>query len=273
MTLFIKKLLTGIKILFREGPTAFFQALKRNLSVSNKTDEINLVYKILQADVKTGLMIDVGAHQGHTLLPFAERKWKIFAFEPDSANRKVLTDRFGEMQNIIIDPRALSDHAQAKVTLFKSEVSTGISSLSPFHSSHSPAEEVNITTLEIFLKEKNLINQNIDFLKIDTEGHDLFVLKGFPWDSQSPRVIICEFEDAKTSLLGYNFKDISQFLDEKGYKQIISEWHPIKSYGSSHRWRCFLEYPCELTDKNSWGNIIAVKEDDIYQSLLQLCNK
>jgi hypothetical protein len=47
--------------------------------------------------------------------------------------------------------------------------------------------------------------QLVDFLKIDTESHDLFVHQGYPWECGKPAVIECEFEDAKTVPLGYTF--------------------------------------------------------------------
>jgi hypothetical protein len=80
----------------------------------------------------------------------------------------------------------------------------------------------------------------VDFLKIDTEGFDLMVLKGYPWtQSPRPRVILCEFEDAKTVPLGYDFHQLAAFLVGEGYQLIISEWYPVKAYGGLHRWRRF----------------------------------
>src|SRR3546814_302056 len=100
----------------------------------------------------------------------------------------------------------------------------------------------------------------VDFLKVDTEGHDLFALKGFPWERFRPAVIECEFEDAKTVPLGYTFHDMARFLLEKGYRVLVSEWHPIIRYGVRHDWRRLVAYPCELSDEVAWGNILAFRD-------------
>src|SRR3546814_15144947 len=67
----------------------------------------------------------------------------------------------------------------------------------------------------------------IDFLKIDVEGFDFFVIKGIDWDGVTPDVILWEFEDAKTLPLGYSSRDAYSYLVHKGYQVTISEWHPI----------------------------------------------
>ena len=77
------------------------------------------------------------------------------------------------------------------------------------------SDRVNISTLKIFCKNNNI--SKIDYLKIDTEGYDFFVLKGVPWSEIKPRVVLCEFEDRKTLDLGYSFKDMANFLINKNY--------------------------------------------------------
>ena len=98
------------------------------------------------------------------------------------------------------------------------------------------------------------------------------VLKGFPWaQSPHPKVIVCEVEDAKTLPLGYSIHQLADFLVDRAYRLIISEWYPVKSYGGPHRWRRFSTYPCERVDSQGWGNIIATKDNEIYRQLCQLC--
>ena len=268
------KIKTAFQILFSEGLLSLLKAIKRYLSTRfgpYQPDEVEIVYKALKAETFNGLMIDVGARFGLSLSPFANSGWRVFAFEPDSENRKILSNSFKDFNNVIIDKRALSNRIQEKATLFRSKESTGISSLSAFHHSHEPGEEVIVTTIEVFLNEQRISDQVIDFLKIDTEGFDLNILQGIPWSLTAPRLISCEFEDPKTLSLGYSFHDLANYLIDHGYKLIVSEWHPIKRYGGTHNWNRFALYPCELEDPNAWGNILATKEDELYNSLIQLC--
>ena len=64
-----------------------------------------------------------------------------------------------------------------------------------------------------------------DFSKINTEGHDLFVLKGLPWGRFNLSVIECEDEDedVKTRLLGDTFHDLARNLQDKKFNVYASE--------------------------------------------------
>lgn len=215
------------------------------------------------------MLVDVGAHHGGSLAPFADAGWRVLAFEPDESNRAALVARFGDDANVTIDPRGVSDKAARGVAFYRSELSTGISGLSAFHASHTQSGTIDVTTLAAALAERGI--SRVDVLKIDTEGHDLFVLRGLPWEEVAPRVIVCEFEDAKTLPLGYSFDDLARYLTERGYRVVVSEWFPIERYGTTHRWRRFVTYPCELADRTGWGNLIATRTDADHRALDVLC--
>jgi FkbM family methyltransferase len=221
-------------------------------------DEVDIIYDLLCGSPLPATMIDVGGHYGSSLELFAADGWDIYAFEPDPENRAVLKRFCSSYANVEIDSRAVSNQNKEKLPFFTSNVSTGISSLSPFHDTHEESSVVDTVTLESFTREKTI--EKVDFLKIDTEGHDLFVLQGVPWKEITPRVILCEFEDRKTRLLGYDFHELAAFLVDKGYSLTVSEWYPVVKYGVKHRWRRFADYPCDLMDVAAWGNIIAIKD-------------
>jgi len=228
--------------------------------------ETDIVFQTIKNNEQTQkIMVDVGAHHGSSLEPFARKSWTVYAFEPDPENRKYLQRLCERFPKVIIDGRAVSNKSEKNQDFYRSDVSSGISSLHAFHPSHEKAFQVETISLRDLCRHKGI--SSIDFLKIDTEGHDIFVLEGVPWESISPEIILCEFEDNKTLKLGYNFFDMAEFLLEKGYTLLISEWYPITEYGSKHRWRRFSPYPCELIDKDAWGNIIAVKNKNTYAHL------
>ena len=231
-------------------------------------EEVDIVYEVLKASDTSPIMIDVGAHVGNTLESFAALGWSVYAFEPDPKNRRLLLERFGKHRDVSIDDRAVSNEKREGVSFFTSEMSTGISSLSSFHESHSETAAVDTITLSEFVKHQGI--SDVGFLKIDTEGHDLFVLQGIDWNVTSPTVIICEFEDRKTLPLEYGFHDIASFLLNRGYDVTVSEWWPLVEYGKRHRWRRFEAYPCELKSAEAWGNLIAVKDPEVNQKLQRI---
>jgi len=216
-----------------------------------------------------GVMIDVGAHHGLALAPFLDMGWRIWAFEPDASNRAVLEQRLERHplgKHVRVDTRAAAAESRSQQAFYRSDVSTGISGLSAFHESHREAQRVDTVTLDEVMRGQGITA--VDFLKIDTEGHDLFVLKGFPFDRVRPAVIECEFEDAKTVPLGYRFDDIARFLADLGYTVFVSEWHPIIRYGIAHDWCRIARYPCTLTDARGWGNLLAFAEPPDEAALL-----
>jgi FkbM family methyltransferase len=239
--------------------------LLREIVYGPRVDEVELVHRLLRDGPSGRVMIDVGAHKGAALEAFARDGWQVLAFEPDPDNRDELEEFCRGLGNVEIDRRAVSNREADELPWFRSDLSSGISSLEAFHESHEAAGSVEVTTLARALEQHKI--EQVDFLKIDAEGTDLFVLQGYPWNWLKPSVVICEFEDEKTEALGYRFSDLADFLIAQGYEILVSEWYPIMRYGGSHRWRRFVPYPCALVSPHAWGNLIAVRNADDFANL------
>ena len=269
LTYWIKKIINVIK---NDGLGGF---LKKSFHVllgkifSRQPGEFVIIYKVLRNFTQTGIMIDVGAAHGESLRLFAKQGWKIFAFEPDPKNRAVLIEVMGHYPNIEVDPRAVSSEDKSNVEFYTSNISFGLGSLAPFHQTHTPSNLVDVVTLRSYIEVRKI--EKVNFLKIDAEGFDYFVLKGFPWEKPQlhPDVILCEFEDGKTQDLGYSWKDMAEFLQGQGYHVIISEWLPIDDYSERHKWRRLKLFPSELADPNAWGNILAAKSDLVKDEIIK----
>lgn len=204
------------------------------------------------------VMIDVGAHVGGSLAHFAKRGWQVYAFEPDPRNRLKLSAFCKGSMNVVVSDRAVSDVADEEVTLYASEVSSGISTLSPFHDSHRAEAVVRTTTLREVVAQNGI--KRLDFLKIDVEGLEMKVLAGFPWELLQPSVIECEFEDAKTTKLGYDVAGLADYLIAKGYHVYVSEWHPVLRYGVRHDWNYLNGHAHGRVTPGAWGNLLAFHE-------------
>ncbi|MFM8857172.1 MAG: FkbM family methyltransferase, partial [Actinomycetota bacterium] len=233
-----------------EGTTVVLRKFASRALGPSQMDEVRMLRTLIGRPA--GTMLDVGAHQGDSLDPFIECGWRAYAFEPDPSNRSVLINR---CPTVTVDPRAVAEVDGLELPLYTSEVSTGISTLSPFHPSHTQTATAKTVRLDSYIRENRI--ERVDFLKTDIEGWDLTALRTFPWNTHNPRAVICEFEDNKTSLIGYDYHDIARYLQERGYFVFVSEWWPVVQYGAQHRWRRFVPYPVELAT-NSWGNLIAV---------------
>ncbi|MEM9519247.1 MAG: FkbM family methyltransferase [Actinomycetota bacterium] len=214
----------------------------------------------------SGVMVDVGAHRGTTSSPFLEAGWQVYAFEPDNRNRAELEAWLGTSPNLVVSGLAVSDESSADVPFFRSEISAGISGLIGFHESHEESGTVSVTTLAEFFERHGITS--VDFLKVDTEGNDLRVLRGLDLSRCQPQVIIAEFDEAKAQNGGHRLSDLVTFLDSNGYGYAISEWHPVTEYGSEHSWRGLTSSLAELASDRAWGNVIATRDKELLGSIV-----
>lgn len=205
------------------------------------------------------IMIDVGANFGNSCDVYLGKGWTVHAFEPDPFNRSKLLEIWADDKNLIVNEEAVSDKGGEELAFYASDESTGISGLSAFTEGHREVCKVQTTTLRDYYKFAGLTH--VDFLKIDVEGFDKFVLDGFPWEADRPEVVLAEFEDNKTVPLGYTIHDLANVMESNGYAVYVSEWHPIVRYGIAHDWRRFLRYDPSLDLSETWGNLIGFKND------------
>lgn len=235
------------------------QAIERVLG-GPAIEEADLLRRVLDLRQK-GVLLEIGAHNGDgTFMSYVDAGWEVHAFEPDPNNRAELLRKTVGLPNVTVIPKAVADKP-GMMTLYTSSESTGISSLAAFTEGHAPSEEVEVITIRDYVAAGG--PARVDFLKMDVEGYERFVMAGYPWDTHRPRAVLLEFEDRKTVPLGYSWSDLAQDLKGRGYDVLVSEWHPIERYGVAHTWRRFAEFPTELLDDDAWGNLIAVEPADM----------
>jgi len=179
-----------------------------------------------------GTWIDIGAHYGELTLGTARRNpgLRVFAIEP---NLRAATKLIGNTPNYIVIPVAISE--KDGCAEFHVNASDMSSSLLPINeqAKHSwvGMEEVNVasTTTVPTMRLDTLMNllqiQKVDFLKIDTQGKDLVVLKSAGSRLQDITKIQLEVEVASVPFyVGSPRKEeVLQFLDAAGFALIASE--------------------------------------------------
>jgi len=171
---------------------------------------------------KGGVLLDVGGHHGNyaELLLSQCPRTQIHVFEMNPVNLKILQKKIGNQSNIKIHPIGLSSK-EKNAAMVQYNQDGQISSLHNLGLSAAPnAPDHHIVSLkrgdQILAHEKI---QDIYFMKIDTEGHDLEVLKGFEDALNQKRVHIIQFEYNETSIYARLFlKDFFDYLLSKKYK-------------------------------------------------------
>jgi FkbM family methyltransferase len=130
-----------------------------------------------------GVLFDIGGSHGayahilHKLAPTAQ----IFAFEPHPRTFAFLRSRMEGSPSVHVVNKAVADKSgRLKLYDFRSEDGSTQASLSEtavaLYSSDIVEHLVDCTTVDEFMAEMG--HDHIDLLRIDTEGHDLSVLKG-----------------------------------------------------------------------------------------------
>jgi FkbM family methyltransferase len=140
---------------------------------------------------------------------------RIWCFEPVPATCNQLRARFARERRVDVRQEALgSGRSTASMLAAGTSVMNRIvDHEAPGH----PYERVAVRTGDDFLAEAGLAE--VDFLKIDTEGHDLQVLIGFTAALQRKAIRFLQVEAAMnaTNKRHVPIHDFMQFLEPLGY--------------------------------------------------------
>lgn len=177
--------------------------------------EINLLNNVLP--FCSGAILDVGANKGQwtkavlSLMPNAH----IHCFEPvQSLYKKLASNSFTD--NITINPFGLGEKAEyLKIHIYGKD-----SELNSIYQSVSrkpiQTQKVKIVTAEEYCEQKDL--QEIFFMKVDVEGHDLAVLKGAMSLFQNGCIQIAQFEYSANWIVARNYlKDFFELAETIPY--------------------------------------------------------
>jgi FkbM family methyltransferase len=153
--------------------------------LENQSAEVRL-FGVLAHEVKPHRMVDVGAHRGTMFLPFLEAGWKINAFEPLKSNFEWLKAQFEPSDAVVLHPEAVSSSSGTKP--FHLATTPDGKGLHEFYHSlevigddqyHRKGDTVAVVTVSLDdLITQGTLPSHVGFIKVDTEGHDLEVLKG-----------------------------------------------------------------------------------------------
>lgn len=166
------------------------------------------------------IIFDIGANIGQTAIIYNSQfnNAEIFCFEPAESNFNALKKNTWHSKNIHPIHNAVGSQS-GTVKLFHSHDPT------MHHLKKSPIDEtdersselVELITLDEFCKKNEI--EFIDLLKVDTEGHDLEVLKGAEdlLTRQRISVIYTETGMSPKNSRHAPFEEIKDFMEKHGY--------------------------------------------------------
>ena len=182
--------------------------------------EIRAAIKCIDSD--RPIIFDVGANMGEWSKLIAEKlnaSYKLFQFEPAQHCRNILSGL--ELPDTILIEAAAGNY-NGKAELYLPAPGSGIASLhhrrdSYFQELEYVKEQIVVVTLDEIINDYNI--DIVDFMKIDTEGHDLEVLKGCEQSIKAKKIKALSFEFGSGNINSRTFfHDFWDFLIPYGYE-------------------------------------------------------
>jgi len=227
------------------------------------------------------IVVDVGANEGDFTMVLSDAGNRVFAFEPFPPVFQTLRARVADRKRVTVYNLALGA-TETTLPLFvakeTAEQVTGDGSLYNTFRPHFVRESVEFSeTVKVPVKtlaglvKSGEVPKDIDFLKIDTEGFDLEVIRGM--DQIAPTVLQTEF-------WGSEFVFVRNEADQQNIvlaAQIIAEmrnrgywWNLIvfRVEGENE-----IRYATNMADapKKAWGNLLFFRDAELFAKACDWC--
>jgi FkbM family methyltransferase len=127
--------------------------------------------------IENPTVLDIGANIGNHALAFATRAAQVHAFEPIPAIYRLLAANVqdNDLRNVQTHALALSDQGGTATIYMVRQGNFGASSFDQRSEGVEPVEVTRMTG-DDFVRQQAI--SRVDFIKIDVEAHEVYVLKG-----------------------------------------------------------------------------------------------
>ena len=212
----------------------------KGYGIGNVEHEVESCKKLIgSSEIET--ILDIGCYHGeysNKLLKYYKNS-KYYLFEPSSKNYKKLRKKYSHKKNINIFNIALSDQ-NSSTKLYSNKIGSDQASLlkrylNKNHINFKKSENIKTRRLDSFFKKK-IKSKTIDICKIDVEGLEMKVIKGFGSLLKKTKLIQFEFSGANIDSRVF-FRDFWNFFNKNNFKiYIITPLGPklIKEYDLSY---------------------------------------
>jgi len=207
---------------------------------------------------KQFVIFDIGANIGdyiQLLNSNVQANLSIHSFEPNPKTFERLYERFGGQPNVKLTNAGLGS-LDGKMTLYDpGNHGSAIASLynrkafENFPSQDQPIPiEVDLITIDSYIKNNNI--KQVNYMKIDVEGHELEALKGAKESFEAGIVNAGQFEMGDTFRdAGITIEDFVSWFDTVGYSIFYRDIVPAN----------LVRKTSDVITTDNWENLIFVK--------------
>lgn len=204
--------------------------------------EKDTVKKLNELLPQGGVFFDLGANIGLYSLNLFRKAKDVFAFEATKTTYDKLrgTIERNGIKNVHLNFNAVDDKDDKEVSIFLGDSSLG-SKTNGSNSMHSGSVEVNrvrTIRLDTYIEDEGV--SNIDIIKIDIEGNELYALKGGVKSIKKFRpIIFCEINPGLNLKAGYSAKELYDFIiKELKYEAKIFNCNHFRNISRSEATSC-----------------------------------
>jgi FkbM family methyltransferase len=219
---------------FRLLNSGLFHASMRGLGMLNYENDVASGERCFLREylslLENPIVVDVGANEGDytTAVLEANRGAKVYALEPHPHTFSRLQHRASTKSGVIV-VNAACGKAPGELTLFDYAGSQGSSHASLYEgaigtstTNEASRYVVKVVDLDTFSMQNKI--STIDLLKIDTEGHELEVLKGASKLLRENRIRAIQFEFNEMNLVSrVFFKDFYNLLPNHSFYRMVRD--------------------------------------------------
>jgi len=199
---------------------------------------------------------DIGANKGnwtgYILNTEKNGLLELHLYEPGTVAFNISLNRFKGYSNIVVNNLALSDSI-GTIDFYEQQDAGELSSAIEKWA-YGPISKIEVETTTIDSELSRLQIDYLDYVKIDTEGFDLKVLKGAINSIMHNKIAFIQFEyNEAWSFTGATLMNAYEILEKNGYKIFLIKpkglyHYDVKKYGEFYAFSNFIAISASKLD-------------------------